>query len=246
MWRIFCANSSGPRRPSPSLAGRTTSRRCVSKLDHRRTGRRDGGGQARRDGGDGRIVGRIIGGSKRVVDQLLDPGELLERGLRLEAADRPAGMPDEARLRGRHDRRQALEPSGDRRQAGTERGELAGLQREQAVAEQVDPVERVPGLLAQLGLREQRGLELADQQVAIDRLVAGEIGHGPELAEPAVDECQALGPPGLGQVRPAVVVGVVADVRRPGRIEAEELAEEGVDAGLKVGHRAESIRLRCI
>ena len=61
----------------------------------------------------------------------------------------------------------------DGREPDVERRELAGEQREQAVAEQVDPVERVPGVLAQLGLGEPRRLELADQQVAIDRLVAG-------------------------------------------------------------------------
>ena len=31
VWRIFSAKSAAPRRPSPSLAGRTTSRRWVSK-----------------------------------------------------------------------------------------------------------------------------------------------------------------------------------------------------------------------
>ena len=42
-------------------------------------------------------------------------------------------------------------------------------------------------------------------------------------------KAEPLGPAGLGQVGPAVVVGVLADVRREGRVEAEELGEERVE-----------------
>ena len=49
---------------------------------------------------------------------------------------------------------------------------------------EVDPVERVPGVLAQLGLREPRRLELADQQVAVDGVV-GASGRPSPRTRPA-------------------------------------------------------------
>ena len=58
VWRIFRANSSRPRRPSPSLAGRTTSARCATEPSERRAGDRRCGGESRPQLGDGRVVGR--------------------------------------------------------------------------------------------------------------------------------------------------------------------------------------------
>ena len=95
-------------------------------------------------------------------------------------------MADQARLRSLDHLRQSFEPSGDRRQPNVERGEFAGEQREEAVAEQIDPVERVPGLLAQLGLGEAGRLQFADQQIPVDRVVAGELGDRPETRPASV------------------------------------------------------------
>ena len=172
-----------------------------------------------------------LGGRQRVVDQLADPRQLVERGLGLEPPDRAPGMADERLARGVQDRGEPLEPARGRGQPVGQRGEFAGLQREQAVADEIDPFERVPGVLAQLGLGEAGGLELADEQVAVDRLVGRQTGHRSELGEPAIAERQSLGPAGGGQVRPAVVVRVLTGRGREGRIEPEELGQEGVRCG---------------
>ena len=78
---------------------------------------------------------------------------------------------------------------------------------------EVDPDERVPGVLAEVDLVEALRLELADQQVAVDRLVGAEAVHRRELGQPAVPEGQPLGTTGRREVGPAVVVGVLADRR---------------------------------
>ena len=132
------------------------------------------------------------------------PGSWRDRRLGLEPR-RPA---DRRRRRApprapSSDRRHALEPAGDRGQAVRQRRELAGDQREQAVAEQVDPVERVPGVLAELGLGEPRRLQLAEQRgrgrSPRRRVRSASAANG---LEPAVDERQPVEPPGLGHVRP--------------------------------------------
>ena len=49
------------------------------------------------------------------------------------------------------------------------------------LAEEVDPLERIPGVLAQLGLVEPPGVELAHDEVAVDRLVAAQVAGGDRL-----------------------------------------------------------------
>jgi len=107
------------------------------------------------DRGDGRIGrGGRLGGGEGVADELADPGELLQGGLGLESPDRAPGVPDERLPRGVQDGRKALEATRCRRQSVGQRREFASGEGEQAIADQVDPLERVPGVLAQLGVRE--------------------------------------------------------------------------------------------
>ena len=65
-----------------------------------------------------------------------------------------AVVADKRLASGRQDGRHALEALGDRRQAICERREVAGDQREDAVPEEVDPVERVPAILPEVDLAE--------------------------------------------------------------------------------------------
>ena len=241
MWRIFSAKSASPRRPSPSLAGRTTSRRCVSKAA---TAARAVAAAAVRRGttASHRGIGRRggVGGRQRVGDEFLDAADLAERRLRLEPGDRAAGMPDQ-RLACRLDHgRQRLQTPGGGGEAVGERRELARLETEQALADEVDPFERVPGVLGEDGLAEPRRLELADDQVAVDRVVGREVGHRPERREPAVGRRESLGAAGRGQIRPAAVMGVLADHRREDRFALEGLGEEGRDGPGEVRHPAKT------
>jgi hypothetical protein len=115
-----------------------------------------------------------------------------------------------------------------------ERREVAGEERVEREAHQVDPAQGIPGVLAQLGLAEPEGTQLAQHEVPVHALVGGEGVHvkALERGRPAVDEREARLPPLFARVRPAVVVAVVADGRREVRLEDEELVEE---LGDKVG-----------
>ena len=190
--------------------------------------------------------------SERLVGELGHPAELPERGLGVQAGHRPAGPADDLRAGRLDDRRDPLEPAGDRRQPVGERGELAGEEREDAAAEEVDPLERIPGLLAELRLAEPDPVELHEQQVAIDPLVGRQVGVGEPAQHglPAPDEGEPRASPGLAQVGPLGIVGVHPDRRRVERVESEELVEERVGPGRegrrRAGHRTECIgRGRC-
>ena len=124
--------------------------------------------------GDGRI-GRSRGFRRRerLVDQVDDPGQLLQRGLGLEPADRTARPGTDERLARRVGHGlQTLEPLRDAREPVGQRRELAGEEREEAIAEQVHPRQRVPRIVPQLGLREPHRVELLEHEVAIDGFVA--------------------------------------------------------------------------
>ncbi len=200
------------------------------------------GAEAGQDGTDSDVSGGGgLGLAEGVVCQLGDAGQLLERRLGVEARDRSIGRPDE-RLDGAiDDVRQALEPLADRSEARCERREVPSDEREQAVAEQVRPRDRVPGILAKAGLGESMSVELEQEEVSIEALVAREVGvrHRPELAGPAVVERDPPLPTGLGHIRPAAVELVRPGVRRPDRVEREVLVEEGGrPVGEGAGHRA--------
>ncbi len=73
-----------------------------------------------------------------------------------------------------------------------ERGELAREQPEDPVAQEVDPGERVPAILLEIHLLETVGVELHEQQVAIDGFVErqGRRIDGGERRRPALGERQ--------------------------------------------------------
>ena len=135
-------------------------------------------------------------GGQRLGDELLDAGQLAERRLGLEPADRAAGIADErsprppSRTAGSASSRPA-----DRRQAIGEWRELAGEQREQAVADEVDPIERVPGVLAQLR-RRRTGRPRARRSAGRGRSPRRRRGRSSRRtsAEPALGEGRAARP----------------------------------------------------
>src|SRR5207249_11821163 len=122
----------------------------------------------------GRVGRARVGEGEGLADQSADATEVQQRDVRVEARDRYVGGGREAFVRGSHDARHALQASGRRREARLWRGELAGEQREQAVAEAVDPDDRVPRVLREIG-RTALGVEAEEQPVAVDRVVRGQL-----------------------------------------------------------------------
>ena len=154
VWRILRAKSSAPRRPSPSLAGRTTSRRCALEGGERGLG---GVAAASRRGRSAATPGPSPAADRRSQASSISsstPGQLLERGLGLEPPDRATGAgPDERRPRPRRGPRGMVSS----RPATLARRSASGANSRASSGnrpspEQVDPVERVPGVLAQLRL----------------------------------------------------------------------------------------------
>ena len=155
--------------------------------------------------------------------------------------NRPTGRPawPTSALAGRiEDRRQALEAARRRRQPVRQRGELAGIEREQAVADEIDPVERVPGVLAELGLGEAGGLELADEQVAIDRLRRSTGRSSPRTRRASARRRPAARPGPRRSGRATGRRGRARRSRRERRVESEELGQEGLEAAGEVGASA--------
>ena len=111
------------------------------------------------------------------------------------------------------------------------------MQREQAVAEEVDPVERVPGVLAQLRLGEP-ARPRARRRAGRDRWrrrAAGRSSRANVASQRSVDG-QPLGPAGRRSGPASARRGVLADRGREDRVEPEVLGEERVDGGGEVGH----------
>ena len=231
-----------PPKPALALAGRKDHVAEMGlEAGHGRARGLSSGNQARLDRGH-RWVGGCSSprGRQGLVDQRADPRKLLQRRLRLEPPDRTPGITHEPRTRGVEDGGKAREAPRSRGEAIRQGRELAGIQREQPVADQVDPVQRVPCVFTQLRIGEPAGLELADQEVAIDDLVRGQVGHRPEFGKPAIREGGLFGAAGFRQVGPAVVVVVLADGGGKRRVEPEEVGQEIVEAAGEVGHARES------
>ena len=168
----------------------------------------------------------------------------------MQATDRPALDPNEALARRGEDRRDPFDPLGDGREADPEGGELAGQEHVEPVAQQVDPLERIPGLGTQVhGVEAERG-ELAEHDVAVDRLIRGQRidGERGEGLGPAIHESDEGPRARLGLVRPGTVVIVVAHPRGEDRAGPEEVGEEAVDELVEGGHgwlRAGSMKAVC-
>ena len=86
------------------------------------------GHQSRADGGDRRVVaGRAIRLPEHLLDEVADPGQLVERRLGLETPDRPVRtQPDERLPGGLDDRRHPLEAAGHARQSVDQWREVRG------------------------------------------------------------------------------------------------------------------------
>ena len=172
------------------------------------------GGRAQpwQHGGDGRILAfRLLRRRERLFGELDDARQLLERLLGVEACHRT--LPDRPDLldRGIDHRLEAVEPSRDRGEPLRQRREFPGDESEQPAAEEVDPLERVPGFLAQIQVREAHRVQLLDEQIAVDGVVVGQVREPAELRQPAVCEGDPLAPSGRRHVGPQRVVRVLAD-----------------------------------
>ncbi len=239
MWRSL----RGEQRRPDRRAARRTRRHLVGqvpadRVEHGRGGVRRGP-QPGQQGGDVRVVRRRgLGGRDGLAPEVRDAADAPPGDLGVEPRDRPVrDAPDDAARLVDH-RRDALEPGRDRREPDRQRRELAGEQGVEAAAEQVHPQERIPRLLAELGLGEPERVELAEEEVAIDRVVArqGRVLEPGQAGGPAVDEGEPLEPAGLADVGPSVVEPVVADGRGDVRLEHEQLLEERGDEVVERGH----------
>ena len=122
-------------------------------------------------------------------------------------------LPVTARASG-EDRRDALEPPGDRQQPLGERRELARQQRMQARRRSGRPTTAGPRRPRAASVSSKRvRLELAQEEVAVDPLAArqGGVVEPGERRHPARRERESCLASGLAGVRPLVVVAVVAD-----------------------------------
>ena len=186
MWRIFRSNRSRPSRPSPSLAGSTTSRRWASNAPSAALAV---AAASRSLGCSASIAGSPAAppprrARRRSARRCRAAGAARSRS----GTGRPAGpsMPTSALARAVEDRAACPRAGPRPRRAGRPAARTRGrCSVNMPLAEQVDPVERVPGVLAQLGLGEPRGLQLADDQVAVDRLVGAQVASWPRSA-PAI------------------------------------------------------------
>ena len=97
-------------------------------------------------------------------------------------------VPTSSLASGRDDRGHPLEASGDRGEPRRQRRELAGQEREDAGAQEVDPDERVPALVEQLGVAESERLERAEEHVLVGDVVGRSGGLGGEARDPAIGE----------------------------------------------------------
>ena len=148
----------------------------------------------------------------------------------MPGSEHPLGVGD--------DPRDPLEAPSHGRESDVERRELAGRQRKEAHAQEVDPRQRIPRQLVQLCLAEPQGGQLAQDQVAVDSLVGGEIGHieSAERTRPAVRERDPHLAARLRRVGPSVVVAVIADGGGNVGPKDEQLFEERLDEVGEHGH----------
>ena len=153
VWRIFSANSSAPSRPSPSLRGSTSSRRwrLEARPSRPARARRRRAAAAATAATAASSASACSAARQRFVGRARStPGSCSSAfSVWKRATGRPDRPPISSIARVDH-RRDPLEPSRDRGEPVRQRRELPGDEPEQAAAEQVDPVERVPGFLAQI------------------------------------------------------------------------------------------------
>ena len=156
--------------------------------------------EARQDGLDIGVTGgrRGVTLADRVPPELRDPVDPLRGRFRVQPRHRTVR---EAAQRGfgvLEDGRDPFEPAGDRRQTVGERREVARREREQPEAQEIDPVHRVPRVIAQLGLGVAQRGELAHDEVPIEALVGGEgrrrPGRASSATQPSIQPSRAVRP----------------------------------------------------
>ncbi len=234
----LAANSASPSSGPPAAFGTTCVARCSpmasSSAAARSAAARRRGRSAATSGSDGGGLGL----GHRVAREPGDPADPLRGDVRVEPRDRTVRVRPDERSRLVEHPREALQPGGRRREADRQRREVAGQQRMERAAQDVHPHHRVPGLLAEPVIGEARGLELAQDEVAVDAVVGRERGRiqRREGRRPAIDEGQPLGAARLAVVGPAVVVAVVAHPGGGLGLEREQLVEEGGDEVGDGGH----------
>ena len=170
----------------------------------------------------------------RVVRQLRDAREVLQRSLRMELRNRPIAQTLQLTRGDLQQARHGLEAPGDRRQSRGWWGELAGQDREDAAAQEVNPRHRIPPFFPELRIGEAHRGELGEEDLAVGSFT-GRQAVGIELLQlrlPAIDEREPCLPACLGHVRPGVIEPVIARRGSAHGVEREQLVEEGCDARL--------------
>ena len=146
----------------------------------------------------------------------------------MERGDLAAAAGAQVRAGGVEDVADPLHPAGRARESSLQRGELAAEEAEEPAAEDVGVADRRPRQLVELLLLEAQLVDDAEQDAPIDLLLAAEPLLRLEVPAGIGQPVQASLRARIGQVRPAVVVLVVAGIGGVHRVVAEEVGEEGV------------------
>ncbi len=229
-----------PLRAEPALAGRRRQHdrtQVAIERRNRRPGGRGSLGEVGAHGCTGRVRGQRFGHRLGLLDEGADPGEVHERALGVEPADGPVPQRAEVRPGRLDDGRNASQARGGGREPDVERRERAGQQPEQAVAQEEDPAERVPGVLALGHVAVAFRGQDPEEAIAVDPGIGREVlvrDRGKAIL-PAIEVGQHRLAARLGQVGPPVVVLVDPRGRRREWIEAKRLIDVGADERVEIG-----------
>ena len=243
VWRSFRVNSGSPSAAGPWVAGTTSSasqRAKPSSAAMASSAARRSSGSSSATSGSPEAAASACATASRAREPTPP--------MRFAATSAWSRATASGRMAARHltglvqQARDALEPPEHRRQPRRQRREVAGQQRVQPAAHLVDPRQRAPGLLDELGLAESERVQLAAHEVQVDPLVrrqGGAVDRG-DHALPAVDERDPGRCAGLAHVAPLVVEPVVADGGGHLRLEREQLLEEAGDEVVERGQAGTS------
>jgi len=169
-------------------------------------------------------------------------GHRLHGLLDVEAGHRATATGGQVRPGGVEDGGDAVHARGGAGQAVGRRGELAGEQAEEAAAEQVDVEDRAPGGFVELFLLETQLIDRRQEHAPVDLHLTTQAIQPVEPSAHVREPDEPFGGAGLGHVRPATVVVVVAGIGGVDRVVPEEVGEEGVlrlgEAGSHGAHGA--------
>jgi hypothetical protein len=192
--------------------------------------------------GDGIRTGLAAGIVDRLVHERGDAGQPLDGRFGLEQRDRSSWQPDQRGTGDLEHLRHTTRPPQEGGAAMAPRRELASQQSMEAAAEHEDVGQWVPGLVPEDVRVESQSVERLEDDAPVDGLVRreGAAREGLEGGRVARVHRESCLPAGLGEVRPAIVVPVVADARGQRRKCLEEVVEERPEGVVEGAHGGRS------